>query len=164
MEHVRTYEVDQEIPSLCKHMKQERITLFEQSGGYMVPTIHTDVEASKKITGLDVPMASGRMSLSFATECLRRFFGEDVYNRSGVVDLRFCTARAPWRHRDGRGENPFGRPGTEWPTRHDRAFHKKSERRYDRRGTRFCRRPVRLFPAGITPTAGSLAPCRETCR
>jgi len=89
MEHVRTYEVDQEIPPLCKHMKQERITLFEESGGYMVPTIHTDVEASKKITGLDVPMASGRMSLSFATECLRRFFGEDVYNRSGVVDLRF---------------------------------------------------------------------------
>ena len=89
MEHVRTYEVDQEIPSLCKHMKQERITLFEQSGGYMVPTIHTDVDASKQITGLDVPMASGRMSLSFATECLRRFFGEDVYNRSGVVDLRF---------------------------------------------------------------------------
>jgi 3-hydroxybutyryl-CoA dehydratase len=89
MEHVRTYEVDQEIPPLCKHMKQERITLFEESGGYMVPTIHTDVAASKKITGLDVPMASGRMSLSFATECLRRFFGEDVYNRSGVVDLRF---------------------------------------------------------------------------
>ena len=97
MEHVRTYEVDQEIPSLCKHMKQERITLFEQSGGYMVPTIHTDVEASKKITGLDVPMASGRMSLSFATECLRRFFGEDVYNRSGVVDLRFVR---PVRHGD----------------------------------------------------------------
>jgi acyl dehydratase len=89
MEQVRTYEVAQEIPSLRKHMKQARITLFEQSGGYMVPTIHTDVDASKKITGLDVPMASGRMSLSFATECLRRFFGEDVYNRSGMVDLRF---------------------------------------------------------------------------
>jgi 3-hydroxybutyryl-CoA dehydratase len=89
MEQVRTYDVGQEVPPLRKQMKQERITLFEQSGGYMVPTIHTDADASKQITGLDLPMASGRMSLSFATECLRRFFGEDVYNRSGVVDLRF---------------------------------------------------------------------------
>ena len=33
-------------------------------------------------------MASGRMSVSFAVECLRRFFGDEIFNRSGMVDLR----------------------------------------------------------------------------
>ena len=89
MGQLMTYEVGQEVPPVRKKIAQERITLFEISGGYVTPTIHTDPEASKKTTGLDKPMASGRMSLSFATECLRRFFGEDVYNRSGMVDLRF---------------------------------------------------------------------------
>ena len=84
-----TYVIGQEIPPIRKQIAQQRITLFERSGGYVVPTFHTDAEAAKKTIGLDKPMASGRMSLSFATEYLRRFFGEDVYNRSGMVDLRF---------------------------------------------------------------------------
>jgi len=84
-----TYQVGQEIPSMRKSLAQTRITLFEISGGYVTPTIHTDPDASRKTTGLEKPMASGRMSLSFATECMRRFFGDDVYNRTGMVDLRF---------------------------------------------------------------------------
>jgi acyl dehydratase len=83
------FAVGQEVPPVRKKIAQERITLFERSGGYAAPTIHTDAEAAKKTTGLASLMASGRMSLSFATECMRRYFGEDVYNRSGMVDLRF---------------------------------------------------------------------------
>jgi 3-hydroxybutyryl-CoA dehydratase len=86
---VTDYAIGQEVPPVRKQIAQERITLFERSGGYAAPTIHTDAEAAKKSTGVASLMASGRMSLSFATECLRRFFGEDVYNRSGMVDLRF---------------------------------------------------------------------------
>ncbi len=89
MGRLTTYEVGQAVPPVQKKIAQGRITLFEFSGGYVTPTIHTDPEASKKTTGLEKPMASGRMSLSFATECLRRFFGEEMYNRSGMVDLRF---------------------------------------------------------------------------
>jgi 3-hydroxybutyryl-CoA dehydratase len=81
--------VGQEVPPVRKQIAQARITLFELSGGYLDATIHTDPEAAKKTTGTSNLMASGRMSLSFATECLRRFFGEDVYNRSGMMDLRF---------------------------------------------------------------------------
>ena len=84
-----TFTIGQEVPPVRKEMTQERITLFERAGGFAAATIHTDAEAAKKATGLESLMASGRMSLSFATECLRRFFGEEVYNRSGMVDLRF---------------------------------------------------------------------------
>jgi 3-hydroxybutyryl-CoA dehydratase len=83
------YSIGQELPPRSKLISQNKITLFERSGGYLVPTFHTDAEAAKKTIGLSSPMASGRMSLSFATEALRRFFGDDIYNRSGMVDLRF---------------------------------------------------------------------------
>ena len=40
-------------------------------------------------------VASGRMSLTFATELLRRYFGSDVYNRGGMVELRFLRPVRP---------------------------------------------------------------------
>ena len=40
-------------------------------------------------------MASGRMSLSFAIEMLRRVFGSDVFNHTGTVDLRFLRQVRP---------------------------------------------------------------------
>jgi len=88
MEHVRSYAIGQEIPPLTKQISQERINLFEASGGKLAPSFFTDAETAKSALGLDRPMASGRMSIAFAAESLRRFFGEDVYNRSGMVDLR----------------------------------------------------------------------------
>ena len=35
------------------------------------------------------------MSLTFATELLRRYFGADVYNGGGMVDLRFLRPVRP---------------------------------------------------------------------
>jgi acyl dehydratase len=78
----------QDIPPLVKEIAQERINLFELSGGKHGPSFFTDAATAKKTIGLDSPMASGRMSVSFALECLRRFFGDEVFNRSGTVDLR----------------------------------------------------------------------------
>ena len=40
-------------------------------------------------------VASGRMSLTFSIEMLRRFFGADVYNARGMVDLRFLRPVRP---------------------------------------------------------------------
>lgn len=84
-----SYVIGQDVPPVSKQIAQKRINLFESSGGYVVPTFHTSAEAAKKTIGLSGPMASGRMSLSFAVETLRRFFGDDIYNRTGMVDLRF---------------------------------------------------------------------------
>jgi len=85
----RKYGIGLEIPPITKQIAQERITLFERAGGYVTPTFHTDAASAKSTIGLSGPMASGRMSMSFAVETLRRFFGEAIYNRSGMIDLRF---------------------------------------------------------------------------
>jgi acyl dehydratase len=86
---LRSYTVGQEIPPLEKQIAQERINLFEASGAHAGPSIFTDRETARKTIGMEGTVASGRVSLSFAVEALRRFFGEDVYNRTGMVDLRF---------------------------------------------------------------------------
>lgn len=86
---VERYEVGQEVPPLKKQITQERINAFEASGANEGPSIFTDPETAKKLLGMTRPVASGRMSLSFAVETLRRFFGEDTFNRTGTVDLRF---------------------------------------------------------------------------
>jgi acyl dehydratase len=80
--------VGQEIPAISKEIAQEKINLFERSGGKHGPSFFTDAETARKTIGLDSPMASGRMSVSYALECLRRFFGDEIFNRSGSVDLR----------------------------------------------------------------------------
>ena len=45
--------------------------------------------------GTEGTVASGRMSLSFAIEMLRKHFGSDVFNHSGMVDLRFLRPVRP---------------------------------------------------------------------
>jgi acyl dehydratase len=77
-----------EIPPLIKQIRQDRINLFEQGGGKVEPSFFTDAETAKKTIGLNSPMASGRMSISFAVQFMRTFFGPDISNRSSIVDLR----------------------------------------------------------------------------
>ncbi len=45
--------------------------------------------------GTSGTVASGRMSISFALEMLRRHFGSGVFNHSGMVDLRFLRPVRP---------------------------------------------------------------------
>jgi acyl dehydratase len=88
MERHVSYAVGDIIAPLQKQIAQERINAFEASGGKTEPSFFTDADVAKKTLGLSSPMASGRMSLSFAVEYLRRFFGSDVFNRTGMADLR----------------------------------------------------------------------------
>lgn len=84
-------EVGTKLPPVSKHMTQEKINLFEACGllGEDRRNFHTDPEAALQTLGTTTPIASGRMQLSFAAEALRRFFGPEVFNHHGRLDMRF---------------------------------------------------------------------------
>ena len=92
---VRSYKVGDPIPPLTKNMTQEAINAFEKSGGATGPSQFTDLETARHTLGTQSTVASGRMSLTFAIELLRRYFGADVYNSRGMVDLRFLRPVRP---------------------------------------------------------------------
>ncbi len=92
---VRTYEVGDELSPLVKEMTQEAINLFEGSAGQLEPSQFTDEETARETLGTEGTVASGRMSLSFAIELLRRHFGSSVFNHAGTVDLRFLRPVRP---------------------------------------------------------------------
>jgi acyl dehydratase len=89
------YDVGDQVTSLSKTMTQEAINLFEKSGGKTGPSQFTDEATARGVLGTSGTVASGRMSLTFATEMLRRYFGPEVYNRSGMVELRFLRPVRP---------------------------------------------------------------------
>jgi 3-hydroxybutyryl-CoA dehydratase len=91
----RDYQVGDEIAPLVKQMSQEAINLFEGSAGNTGPSQFTDEETARDTLGTSGTVASGRMSLTFAIEMLRRYFGSDVYNHGGFVDLRFLRPVRP---------------------------------------------------------------------
>ncbi|MGZ5159806.1 MAG: MaoC family dehydratase [Burkholderiales bacterium] len=95
MAMTRSYNVGDEIPPLSKTMTQEAINLFEKSGGKTGPSQFTDEATARETLGTRGTVASGRMSLTFASEMLRRYFGADVYNRRGTIDLRFLRPVRP---------------------------------------------------------------------
>ena len=92
---VRNYQEGDEMTPLVKEMTQEAINLFEGSAGNTGPSQFTDIHAAKETLGTEGTVASGRMSLTFAIEMLRRHFGADVFNHTGVVDLRFLRPVRP---------------------------------------------------------------------
>ena len=92
---IRNYEEGDEITPLVKEMTQEAINLFEVSSGHSGPSQFTDEEAAKEVLGTEGTVASGRMSLTFAIEMLRRHFGPEVFNHTGTVDLRFLRPVRP---------------------------------------------------------------------
>ena len=91
----KTYRVGDEVPSLSKTMSQDMINLFEKSGGKTGPSQFTDEATAQATLGTKGTVASGRMSLTFASEMLRRYFGPQYYNRAGTVDLRFLRPVRP---------------------------------------------------------------------
>ena len=95
MAMTRIYNVGDEVPPLSKTMTQQAINLFEKSGGKTGPSQFTDEETARGVLGTSGTVASGRMSLTFGTELLRRYFGSDVYNRGGMVELRFLRPVRP---------------------------------------------------------------------
>ena len=92
---VRSYSEGDAVASLVKEMTQEAINLFEGSAGNSEPSQFTDEEAARETLGTSGTVASGRMSISFALEMMRRHFGSDVFNHTGTVDLRFLRPVRP---------------------------------------------------------------------
>ena len=94
---VSKVEINQQIPSVTKKVTQETINQFEACGILDRENIHTNPEIAMQRLGYSHPIASGRMSLAFATESLRKFFGPDVFNHTGTVNLKFLR---PVKHGD----------------------------------------------------------------
>ncbi|PKB79789.1 MAG: hypothetical protein BZY88_11540 [SAR202 cluster bacterium Io17-Chloro-G9] len=91
----RSYQVGDEVAPLVKQLTQEAINLFEGSAGESGPSQFTDETTARETLGTTGTVASGRMSLAFAIEMLRRHFGGDVFNHTGTVDLRFLRPVRP---------------------------------------------------------------------
>ncbi len=82
-------EIDQAIPSVTKAITQDTIDQFESCGILDRENIHNNPELAASRLGTTYAIASGRMSVAFATESLRRFFGPEVFNHTGTVNLKF---------------------------------------------------------------------------
>ena len=68
------------IPSVTKSITQVKINQFESCGILDRENIHNSPELAQKRLGTSYTLASGRMSVAFASESLRKFFGPDVFN------------------------------------------------------------------------------------
>ncbi|MDE0823465.1 MAG: MaoC family dehydratase [Dehalococcoidia bacterium] len=82
-------EPGQSIPSVTKEITEKSILGFESTGILNLENIHNNPELAAKRLGTTYTLASGRMSITFATECLRKFFGPEVFNYTGTVNLKF---------------------------------------------------------------------------
>ena len=91
----RSFQIGGQVPPLVKHLTQEAMNLFEGSAGQTGPSQFTDEEAARETLGTAGTVASGRMSLTFAIEMLRRYFGPAIFNHTGMVDLRFLRPVRP---------------------------------------------------------------------
>ena len=77
------------IPSVTKYITEDSILGFESTGILNRENIHNNPEMAAKRLGTTYTLASGRMSIAFASECLRKFFGTEVFNHTGTVNLKF---------------------------------------------------------------------------
>ncbi len=86
---IDSIEPGQQIPSVTKSVTQDTINQFEDCGILDRQNIHNDPELAQRRLGTTYPIASGRMSVAFASESMRRFFGPEVFNHTGTVNLKF---------------------------------------------------------------------------
>ena len=77
------------LPVITKQITQESINLFESCGILNRANIHNDPELAARRLGTNYAIASGRMSIAFCTEAMRKFVGADDFHRSGNVNLKF---------------------------------------------------------------------------
>jgi acyl dehydratase len=77
------------LPVITKVITQEKINQFESCGILDRENIHNNPELARQRLGTSFPIASGRMSVAFASEALRKFFGSQVFNHTGQVNLKF---------------------------------------------------------------------------
>ena len=84
-----TIEENQIIPSVTKKITTDSILQFESCGILDRENIHNNPEMAAKRLGTTYTIASGRMSITFAAEILRKFFGPEVFNHTGTINLKF---------------------------------------------------------------------------
>ena len=77
------------IPSVTKSITQVKINQFESCGILERENIHNSPELAQRRLGTTYTLASGRMSVAFASESLRKFLGADVLIHTGTVNLKF---------------------------------------------------------------------------
>ena len=80
---------EQTIPSVTKAITEASILEFESTGILDRENIHNNPELAAKRLGTTYTLASGRMSITFAAESMRKFFGPEVFNHTGTVNLKF---------------------------------------------------------------------------
>ena len=80
---------EQAIPSVTKSITEKSILEFESTGILDRENIHNNPELAAKRLGTTYTLASGRMSITFAAESMRKFFGPEVFNHTGTVNLKF---------------------------------------------------------------------------
>ena len=81
--------IDDVLPSVSKTITQEKIELFEDCGILDRQNIHNNPEIARERLKFDHPIASGRMSVTYAAEIIRKFEGEDAFHHSGTVNLKY---------------------------------------------------------------------------
>jgi len=81
--------IDDVLPSVSKTITQEKIELFEDCGILDRQNIHNNPEIARDRLKFDHPIASGRMSVTYAAEIIRKFVGEDAFHHSGTVNLKY---------------------------------------------------------------------------
>ena len=79
--------IDDVLPSVSKTITQEKIELVEDCGILDRQNIHNNPEIARERLKFDHPIASGRMSVTYAAEIIRKFVGEDAFHHSGTVNL-----------------------------------------------------------------------------
>ena len=81
--------IDDVLPSVSKTITQEKIELFEDCGILDRQNIHNNPEIARERLKFDHPIASGRMSVTYAAEIIRKFVGEGAFHHSGTVNLKY---------------------------------------------------------------------------
>lgn len=81
--------IDDVLPGVSKTITQEKIELFEDCGILDRQNIHNNPEIARERLKFDHPIASGRMSVTYAAEIIRKFVGEDAFHHSGTVNLKY---------------------------------------------------------------------------
>ena len=85
----KNIEIGAKIPSVTKSVTTESILQFESCAILERENIHNNEELAKQRLGTTYTLASGRMSIAFAAEAMRKFFGPDVFHHTGSVNLKF---------------------------------------------------------------------------
>ncbi len=86
---IKEYVVGEKIPPITHQITQEKINLFEACAIAERQNVHNDAGIAAQRFGTSQPIASGRMSIAYASEALRRFLGPEAFNTTGKVNLKF---------------------------------------------------------------------------